>query len=288
MIGPHPSGVGVYISPPTGVHFRIIRDPAPVEDIYTAEGEFVESLERDVLKGFITTPRKFLDWDCPTGEEVTYQILISETGEDDTFTLANRGTYTFTLTPKQGYSVLQDGDTFNTPNPRDILKLFFSVKLAELCRVGAIRVKNPGHRAKFPVTTNYQFPEANLPVMSIDLAQGNGGPADIGWGMTESQIKLGIIIAALEAHERDQISMAMVGLMREVDWLLDDLGMINTQYGEMEHGIQHSDPPLYLLNLAVACTGYTYPFDRNVDTWEPLPGTSWVGLGSVGIIYDHS
>ncbi len=284
---PHLSGCGAYIEPPTG-HFRIFRTPGPeiVEYELDAEGDVVLDAEGQpsivevrhppILQGYVMQAgRKYLDWDVPTGEEVTYRLEVSEDGTDGSWRVAD--TVRFTLVPETHYSALEDGGLYDVVNPRDALVVFLGTRLAALARQGALYVRSEAHKRRYRVTTHHEFGEAEVPIIAVGLAYGTGHAADLGWTMTEEHLKLVMEGVSYDKRERDSLTRVLRGLIGEISWFLEDLGCVNVSYGELTEFIGEQEPNTYRLTMAIGLTAFTHVGVRS-SGWSLLPQGGWVSL----------
>lgn len=286
LIEPHPSGTAFFVLLPMKVHYRLWRTPGPVvREIERDEngeplrdpmtGQILsEATEKaiPIMTGLEIQPHPYLDWDVPVGEEVTYWL---ETGPSDQGPWTEVARQTVKAEPELTYSVLDDGATMDALNIRDAIGVFFSTRLAQLAREGRVIARKPEWKNRFPMTVAYDFEEANLPLGAVGMSYGTAAPGDIGWTMTEEDLKFSLTFVAQTREERDSVSMAARGLIQELDWFLSDMGCVNTVAGEMVEGYQQVSPVLYSYEFAVGTTSYIFHGARDFG-WRLLPVT-WFG-----------
>ena len=285
-VQPHPSGVGMLIALPLRVHYRLWRDPGPSVPVIHPDsldehgdpkrdpetGQFLYPQGTQavpILVGYETRPQPYLDWDVALNVPVTYWI---ELGESPLGPWLERGRQTVTPTPELTYSVLEDGLTMDALNIRDAIAVFYSTRLAQLAAEGHVIARKPEWRQRFPMTVAYDFEEANLPLGAVQMSYGTGHQGDLGWNITEEDLKFSLSFVAASREERDSISMAVRGLLQELDWFLGDMGCVNTSAGELVENYQVLTPILYSFELAIGTTAYLWHGTRDLG-WKLLPVT---------------
>lgn len=251
VFDPHASGCGVLIAPPLFVPYRVYRDGVLI------------------LEGISGNPERFLDWDAPSYKEIVYRLETM--GESD---YAPSGEYRVTLRPELTYSAVDDGETYDVVNPRDALVVFFSTRLAQLARAGKLHVKNPNHKAKYQVTTAYQFEDSKMPVLVIDYADGESSQGDIGYEYSEGPCKMDFMLAANTKEERDAVWSAVTGLWKDIEWFLDDLGVMSPMLTNKQNSVQEVEPLLYTLSFSITGQLITWHGERS-QPWQILNTTAW-------------
>ena len=296
FVQPHPAGVGFFILPPRARHFQIWRDPGPSRYDYELDDEgapLTDPLTNQViadpvvvplpiLSGYELHPRPCLDWTAPCDGPVTYWLMVAPS-KDGPWVEDQR--IKLEVVSERGYSVLKDGVTMDAFELRDAVAVFFSVRLAQLAAEDHVIARKPEWKKRFPMTVAYDFGEADLPLGAVGLAYGRGGPADLGWNLTEEDFKLSLQFAAKSREERDSITTAVRGLMQELDWFLEDMGCQNTTFGEMVQGYQDTAPVLYTLELAIGTTSYIWHQNRDESQWTMLPITWASGRDQLAEIF---
>ncbi|TDE85579.1 hypothetical protein [Deinococcus sp. S9] len=293
-VQPHPSGCGTLVLVAPGVHYRLWRDPGPrVREIELDEngeplrdpmtGQILSTATDELVpicQGYETRAQPYLDWDVPVNQPVTYWLETGP-GEDGPWTEVARETVT--PQPELAYSVLEDGITMDALNVRDAIAVFFSTRLAQLAREGRVIARKPEWKLRFPMTVAYDFEDANLPLGAVGMSYGTGTQGDLGWNMTEEDLKFSLTFVAKTREERDSITMAIRGLLQELDWFLGDMGCVNTCAGEMTEGYQNVVPVLYSLELAIGTTSYIWHTSKDFG-WRLLPITWLTDDAGLGVI----
>ena len=282
----HPSGVGLYISPPLGVYYRVIRTPGPEEVVFQEDEDGNAALDDagqpilisrtpvPVLHGFTRKPCRYLDWDVPVETDVTYTIYTSDT-ENGTYAPYFRQVMHTSV--DTSYSALEDSDMNDVVNIRDAMVVYLSTRLGQLARQGKVYTRQPGHRMKYNVTTEYEYADADLPIVSVGLGYGTGSSACLGWELTEEILTLKIVGAAMNKQERDTLTNALRGLIHEIDYFLQDLGCMESSYGHLVEGVQHSSPTVYLLEMDISTTTFAHIAVRETP-WQLVPIGGWAGI----------
>lgn len=282
----HPSGVGYYISPPVGMHYRIWRTPGPQEVTYPLDARGNAALDdedqplpptvRDLplLYGYSDVGRRFLDWDAPVDQDVTYWVETGPTPEGPWKTIHR---IKLRCAPEMTYSVLSDSGIQDVMNIRDALVVFLSVRLAQEARAGRVYTRQLGHRKRFNVVTEYEFAEADLPAVSVGYSYGTGAGADLGVTMMEEIVKIHFEVLCADKRERDSLTSAFRGLLPQIELFLGDLGCIDTTYGELQEVEQGSDPMYYRLSLSISTVLLTQVGYRPAHVWELAPIGGWTG-----------
>lgn len=282
----HSSGVGVLLLPPVNTHYRFWRDPGPFEDVFqtdergnvvldeTRQPVLLRSDALPVLTGYSVRERKFLDWEVSVDEPVHYWLEVAMT-ENGPWTTVQE--WRPVLEPQMYYSAMEDGENYDVSNPRDALVVFFGTRLAQLARAGKLYVRNKARRRKYNVTTAYSFDDADMPVLAIGMGYGGGQIGDLGWTVTEETLRLDLVGMAADKGERDSLTLALRGLIAEVNLFLGDLGCVETSFGQMSEEEQHSEPMLYLVKQSIATTVYTH-IGIDAGSWELAPVGGWTGI----------
>jgi hypothetical protein len=286
-IQPHPSGCGAYIQPPRFTYYRFWRDPCPTEDVFAVDAKgniilspdtrqptYISTAQIPVLQGYTDQARRYLDWEVPVGVPFTYRLELSVL-EDGPWVQVQD--WVLDLQPTMSYSAIEDGENYDVSNPRDALVVFYGTRLAQLARAGKLYTRNKAYRKKYNTTTAYSFDDADMPVLSIGLGYGSGHGGDLGWNLTEENIRLDIVGMAADKLERDSLTAALRGLVAEVDLFLGDLGCVETSYGQLRETEQHSEPMLYLIEQSITTTLYTH-IHIDSGAWELIPIGGWAGI----------
>lgn len=266
---PHPSGVGCFLVPPVGAQIRIKRSDVRNDGVDGEAGV--------IFKGYLHTPRRFLDLDVPLNKAVTYtfEVMNRTTGEYEVF-----DTVEGHLEPQLSYSAIEDADTYDVANPRDALMIFYSTRLAQLVREGALYVRGAAenksnHVHRYPVTAAYEGRSNELPTISVDHAGSNGHLGDLGGTYTEEDVQIEMVAAAATIEERDSLASAIRGLLKDTDSFMEDVGMMLPMMAHFEMGVEPVNPPLYTLRWSIMGTVTTWHGNRDLP-WEILPLYGWV------------
>ena len=276
VASPHPSGVGVILTPPVGVRFRLWRDPAPLEKEFDPEsGQLVGSHEVPVLRGLCSKPGQYFDWDAPLDTPLTYWLEVRVAPALDYQEVWRD---TITLKPQVRYSALEDGGLQDSLSIRDALVVYYSTRLAQLVREGSLYARNPGHAYRFPVVTSFDQTEPNLPQMSAGSEQVEVASGSLGWEMSEQTLSVQFVAASSDERERDSLGQALWGLMRELDWYLSDLGCLETQMTDYVSGINQTIVPiLYQLAFKISLSLFVYG-SQDDPGWQLVPNQRWIAI----------
>lgn len=256
----HPSGVGAYITVPSGVPYRIYRLGLKVG---------LDGIPGLVMQGYSRVPVRYLDIEAPVGKELAYELHLL--GDSGAYEVAERARVT--LTPSMTYAAMQDSEAWDVVNPRDALVLYYATRLAQLARSGHLYVRNPDHKLRYEVKVANDFDDHALPVMAALDDDGDAIVGDMGANFTQSVVKVTFVCAAATREERDSLREAVIGLWRETDFFLEDTGMINVMLTNLSSGYEASDPPLHLLRFDV--TGEIFTWGGATGAWQMLPTTQW-------------
>lgn len=261
-VEPHPSGCGYYLRPPVGVEYQIFRS-----DVRTGIDGVTPGL---IAKGYADRYTRYLDWDVPVNKSVTYRFVY---GSKDL-------SYTVEADPVDTYSALEDSEVMDAPNPRDGLVVYYSTRLAQLVKKGKVLVHLKGeqtesnHSRKYSVRTEYAFEEAELPAIALDYSGGEATGLDLGHSMTEVPFKVDAHMIASSREERDSLRQAVVGLWRDTEWFLEDLGCYESVLTNLDNGMQADEPPFFTLSWSI--TGTAAVSQGHLDRpWEMLRRTYW-------------
>lgn len=258
---PHPSGCGCYLVPPSGVPYKIFRS-----DVKFGLGR-VPGL---ILQGVASPGTRYLDWDLPVGKSVTYRLEAG--GETEEITVEAE--------PQNTYSAVNDADMEDAENPRDALVVYYATRLAQLTAKGKVVVNlkdgevESNHARKFSVRTEHNFEEAELPILVLEYEGGEAHGLDLGHEMTEAPFKVEGYFIASSREERDSARQAFVGLWRDTEWFLEDVGCYEADMINIKNSMQPDEPPFYILSFDIVGV---FAVDQNAreQTWSMLSRVEW-------------
>lgn len=261
FISPHPSGCGAYIVPPAGVPYRVFRS-----DVRKGLG----GTQGLILEGIASRGTRYLDFDAPIGKEVTYRIEFE--GKTIERTIRSE--------PQNTYSAVNDADMEDSPNPRDALVVYYATRLAQLVKKNKLIVfkkegeEESNHAKRYSVRSSYHLEESELPILVLDYSDGETQGLDIGHTMTETTFRIEAFFAATSREERDSARQAIVGLWRDTEWFLEDIGAYESSLIDMTHRTQEESIPFYILEFSIVGR---YAFDQSArgSKWELLRGVMW-------------
>lgn len=268
FIESHITGVGAFLNIPSNVEYKITRQ-LPREKEYL------------VSQGNLMWQKRYLDTDVAIVGETVYRFYI-QSGID----AENKPIYALNQTeihvskPNLFWSPMMDGSAFTASEPRDALILFLSIRLAQLVQQGHIKLPQDkkAHGLRFPVRGTFEFVESDMPVVAIDYGGGQGSAGDLGWAVSEDNLKLNIYIAADRLEDRNAVGKNIIALMREIDWFLSDYGCLNIEYGEYQHYLEaRLNIPVYMAQMSIGFTRFLFQFQEQQDEWQilgsPIPIT---------------